>query len=55
MNLVEDVRERTDLKARNPEMFERLRTSFDRWNAKMLPYPDGSFSHDPKEGYSDRY
>jgi arylsulfatase A-like enzyme len=36
-NLATDPLERANLKARQPEVFQRLATDYERWNATMLP------------------
>lgn len=54
-NLAVDVRERADLKTLEPERFAALKADFQRWNAAMLPYPEGSNSADPKRWFGDRY
>jgi arylsulfatase A-like enzyme len=54
-DLAADVRERADLKDREPERFARMKAAYAMWNAGMLPYPANSPSHDPKLYYADRY
>lgn len=43
-NLAEDVRERAEKKRAEPQRFAALKAEWERWNATMLPYPEGSFS-----------
>ena len=50
-----DERERADLKDRNPEKIAQLKSLYDEWNAKMLPYPLDSNSEQVKDHYGDRY
>ena len=38
-NLVNDPRERANLKDREPQRFAQLKADFAAWNAQMLPYP----------------
>ncbi len=54
-NVVVDKRERANLKDVHPDIFARLKQDYAAWNATMLPYPEGSYSHDAKHIYSDRY
>lgn len=54
-NVVNDPRERAELKERFPEKFEELKALHVEWNAGMLPYPDVSNSEDVKLWYADRY
>jgi hypothetical protein len=42
-NVVEDPLERANLKDRQPELYRRLVTEYEEWNAAMLPEnPDAS-------------
>lgn len=34
-----DEREQADSKGENPDMFQRLRAEFQRWQSQVLPYP----------------
>jgi arylsulfatase A-like enzyme len=54
-NVVEDARERAELKEKMPEQFARLKAAYAAWDASMLPYPAESFSEDVKLFYPDRY
>jgi len=56
-NLAEDVRERADRSAAEPEIFNRLRNQWDAWNLEMRPYRTDAFSEDLQEArsYADRY
>jgi arylsulfatase A-like enzyme len=47
-NIVEDPRERANLKARHPDIFARLLAAHQAWDATMLPLDPESFTH----GYS---
>jgi arylsulfatase A-like enzyme len=44
-DIARDPMERANLKARRPEVFDELKSAFDRWNASMLPYEDENYSH----------
>lgn len=54
-NVVVDERERANLKDVHPDIFARLKAEYETWNSAMLAYPEGSYSHDAKHLYSDRY
>ncbi|MFV0643371.1 MAG: sulfatase [Sphingomonadaceae bacterium] len=54
-NLAADPRERADRKDSEPVLFRELRDLWNSWNAKMLPYPIESYSHDNREYFTDRY
>jgi arylsulfatase A-like enzyme len=54
-NVVEDARERAELKEKMPEQFARLKAAYAAWDASMLPYPAESYSEDVKLFYPDRY
>jgi hypothetical protein len=54
-NLVEDQRERANLRERFPEKFEYLKNKFSAWNSNMLPYNDNNYSHSVVEVMPDRY
>lgn len=55
-DVVDDPLERGNLKARRPEIFAELKTSFEQWNAGMLPYDSLAFSHSLNgEDSADRY
>ncbi|HEX8238641.1 MAG TPA: sulfatase-like hydrolase/transferase [Allosphingosinicella sp.] len=43
-DLASDPRERANLRAKEKVRFAALKESFERWNAAMLPYPEGSVS-----------
>lgn len=53
-NLVEDQRERANLKDRHAERFAALRSDFELWNKTMLPYPEDSNSHSIAKFLADR-
>jgi arylsulfatase A-like enzyme len=38
-DVVADPGEKSDLRTEKPEVFARLKSAFDRWNAEMLPRP----------------
>lgn len=50
-----DPRERLDLKNEYSEIFQKLKSDFDAWNAEMIAYPSDSFSEDVRVKYTDRY
>lgn len=55
-DVVADPLERGNLKARQPEIFAELKSSYDQWNAGMLPYDSLAFSHSLNgEDSADRY
>lgn len=54
-NLVEDQRERANLREKFPEKFEYLKNKFSAWNSNMLPYNDNNYSHSVVEVMPDRY
>ena len=54
-DLAVDVRERADLKAARPELFQRLKAEFAAWNAGMLPYAPDTMGGSAKAIFSDRY
>jgi len=54
-DLAADVRERADLKASRPDVFQQLRGDFAEWSAGMLPYTADSASGHPRTIFSDRY
>jgi arylsulfatase A-like enzyme len=43
-NVVEDPMERANLKARRPEVYDRLVAEWMEWNAAMLPETDASYT-----------
>ena len=49
-NVVEDPLERANLKARQPEVYQRLVQDYENWNSKMLPEDPRA----PTYGFSDR-
>lgn len=53
-NIVEDQRERANLKDKHPEMFNRLKAEFAAWDKTMLAYPSESLSHWSGSKLSDR-
>ena len=48
-DIARDPRERANLAERHPDVFVRLKSAFDAWNATMLAYPEGSLSHSIKQ------
>ncbi|BAZ08460.1 twin-arginine translocation pathway signal [Calothrix sp. NIES-4071] len=38
-NLATDTKEEIDLRADNINMFEQLRSEYERWSAELVPYP----------------
>ena len=38
-DLKADPGEKTDLKAEQPAVFEKLKTAYQKWNTQMLPLP----------------
>lgn len=44
-NVFEDQRERANLKNKYPEVFSRLKASWDSWNKDFLPITDDIYSH----------
>ena len=56
-DLARDLRERANLKDREPERFARMRAGFDAWNQTMLPYAGDNHSYSQKENEhaADRY
>jgi arylsulfatase A-like enzyme len=54
-DLAADAHERADLKARRPEVFQRLKADWAGWASGMLPYPPGMISESPKPAMADRY
>lgn len=54
-NLAQDVRERANLKDKQPGLFAQLKADYAAWDKTMLPYPANSYSEDVKKFYSDRY
>jgi arylsulfatase A-like enzyme len=53
-NLSADERERADLKSVEPDRLNALRSASESWNARMLGYPENSFSEDLKGKFADR-
>jgi hypothetical protein len=53
-NVVEDPRERGNLKEGQPDVFARLKGEYEKWNATMLPYPADSNSAWSGSNYADR-
>jgi len=45
-DVVADPQERGNLRTHHPERFAALKADWERWNAGMLPYPDGGCSPD---------
>ena len=43
-NVVDDVRERANLRDRHPEVFQRLRQQWEAWNSQQLPITGAVFS-----------
>jgi len=54
-NLAADVRERAELKEIHPDIFARLKSKWEEWNADMLPYTPDIFSEGALPFFSDRY
>jgi arylsulfatase A-like enzyme len=55
-NIVADPRERANLRKKQPEIFERLKTEFQSWNATMLPETETPVHHAPyADVVADRY
>ncbi|HZF17402.1 MAG TPA: sulfatase-like hydrolase/transferase [Steroidobacteraceae bacterium] len=54
-DLAADVRERANLKDRDPERFARMKADYGAWDKTMLAYPPESVSGPAKDWYSDRY
>jgi arylsulfatase A-like enzyme len=48
-DVINDPRERANLAKKHPEVFDRLKASFDAWNATMLPYTDETYSYGVKK------
>ncbi|HMN78416.1 MAG TPA: sulfatase-like hydrolase/transferase [Burkholderiaceae bacterium] len=44
-DLAVDARERANLRRRHPDIFDRLRTQWQRWNEELLPITDEVFTH----------
>lgn len=47
-DVVVDQHERANLKDKHPEVIARLKADWTAWNSQMLPYPEGSYSENPK-------
>lgn len=43
-DVVNDPRERANLKDRQPDLFAHLKQEWEQWNSQMLPYPERSYS-----------
>lgn len=55
-DVVDDVRERANLRDKHPDIFERLRRQWDEWDADMLPITDEVYTHGlSPEVQADRY
>jgi hypothetical protein len=55
-NVVEDPLERANLRERHREVFERLKSEWDQWNAAMLPeLPESSAAPPSGSDEPDRY
>lgn len=55
-NVVDDVRERANLRERYPEVWQRLRQQWENWNSQQLPITDANYSvHVNPETQADRY
>jgi len=56
-DVVADPQERGNLRTREPERFETLKTAWEQWNAGMLPYPEDStsWSNKAQKALVDRY
>jgi arylsulfatase A-like enzyme len=54
-NVVQDQRERADLRTVYPERFNQLKADFQTWNTNMLTYPEGMVSWSGKGELADRY
>lgn len=44
-NVVDDTRERANLKEHYPEIFALLRQQWQEWDRQLLPIPAESYSH----------
>ncbi|MEG0200040.1 MAG: twin-arginine translocation pathway signal protein, partial [Comamonas sp.] len=44
-NVVEDARERANLKHHQPEIFARLRQQWEQWDQQLLPAAEAIYSH----------
>lgn len=53
-NLAADERERADVKPIEPARLNALRSASEKWNGRMLAYPEKSFSEDMKGKFADR-
>ena len=55
-NVVDDVRERANLRDRYPEVWQRLRQQWEDWNSQQLPMTDAVYSGSiSPETQADRY
>jgi arylsulfatase A-like enzyme len=55
-NVVDDVRERANLRDRYPEVWQRLRHQWEDWNSQQLPITDAVYSRSiSPETQADRY
>jgi arylsulfatase A-like enzyme len=55
-NVVKDPRERANLRARQPEIFARLKSEWDTWNSTMLPEKtEPTLLQNPARFVPDRY
>lgn len=55
-NVVDDPRERANLKDRKPDLFAKLKRDWAEWNAQMLPFPHESYSWGADaEHFADHY
>jgi arylsulfatase A-like enzyme len=54
-NLSQDERERADRATAEPKRLADMRTLWDGWNSKMLPYRVDGYTQDARKSFSDRY
>ena len=55
-DVVEDVRERANLRWKHPEIFSRLQAQWRSWDSEMLPISEDSYSiSPPPDVQADRY
>jgi arylsulfatase A-like enzyme len=54
-DLTEDQHERANKKDLLPDRIKQLKQRFAEWNATMLPYPEGAYSHSISDFLPDRY
>ena len=55
-NVVDDPLERANLKARQPDVYQRLVSEYDKWNASMLPEdPQATSANFTGDRFADHY